>query len=103
MAIFKLKYEDDWKKDYILEFNQMRDSYEQKLQRKQIEIDSLKKEIKRLREDKNTLKPKEKQISDTDIQGIKDLRIKGLSYSEIAKMTKWSKATISRVLNGLYD
>ena len=26
-----------------------------------------------------------------------------MSYREIEKNTKWSKATISRVLNGLYD
>lgn len=103
MAMFKIKYEDDWKKNYILEFNQMRDAYEKKLQKKQIEIDTLKADIAKLRNSKNTLKPKEKQITDEDIQNIKDLRLCGLSYSEISNKTRWSKATVSRVLNGLYD
>ena len=103
MAMFKVKYEDDWKKNYILEFNQMRDAYEKKLQKKQIEIDTLKADIVKLKNSKNTLKPKEKQITDIDIQCIKDLRLCGLSYSEISKRTSWSKATVSRVLNGLYD
>jgi response regulator of citrate/malate metabolism len=101
--MFKVKYEDDWKKNYILEFNQMRDAYEKKLQKKQIEIDTLKADIVKLKNSKNTLKPKEKQITDIDIQCIKDLRLCGLSYSEISKRTNWSKATVSRVLNGLYD
>lgn len=103
MAMFKMKTEDEWKKSYILEFNEMRDAYESKLKKKQDEIDNLKQEILRLRDRKNTLRPKEKQISDIDIQSIKDLRFCGLSYSEISRKTRWSKATISRVLNGLYD
>jgi len=103
MAIFKIRDEDDWKKNYILEFNEMRNTYEKKLQKKQIEIDTLKADILKLKDNKITLKPKEKQITDTDIQGIKDLRLCGLSYSEISKRTSWSKATVSRVLNGLYD
>jgi uncharacterized protein YerC len=103
MAMFKIKEQDDWKKNYILEFNEMRDAYEKKLQKKQMEIDTLKVEIIRLKNSKQTLKPKEKQITDIDIQSIRDLRLKGLSYSEISSKTKWSKATVSRVLNGLYD
>ncbi len=103
MAMFKIKEQDDWKKNYILEFNEMRDAYEKKLQKKQMEIDTLKVEIIRLKNSKHTLKPKEKQITDMDIQSIRDLRLKGLSYSEISAKIKWSKATVSRVLNGLYD
>jgi len=103
MAMFKTRTETDWKKNYILEFNEMRESYERKLHKKQLEIDTLKIEIKKLMESKKTLKPKEKQITDEDIQKIKDFRLIGLSYSEISSETKWSKATISRVLNGLYD
>ena len=34
---------------------------------------------------------------------IKELRSNGLSYREISKETSWSKATICRVLNGMYD
>lgn len=103
MGIFKLKSDEDWKINYIKEFNEMRGSYENKLQKKQIEIDSLKLEIERLKNCKNSLKPKEKQITDQDIMSIKRLRDNGLSYREISIETNWSKATVSRVLNGLYD
>ena len=70
---------------------------------KQIEIDNLKKEVEDLKSLKNNLKPKEKQIKDSDIQHIKELRNNGLSYREISKETSWSKATVCRVLNGMYD
>ena len=93
MGIFRLKTEEDWKINYIKEFNEMRADYERKLEKKQFEIESL----------KNSLKPKEKQIKDLDIQKIKNLRKEGLSYREISSKTSWSKATVSRVLNGLYD
>ena len=81
----------------------MRDNYEDKLKMKQMEIDNLKKEIEHLKSLRNNLKPKEKQIKDSDIQYIKELRSNGLSYREISKETSWSKATICRVLNGMYD
>ncbi|HDO8890797.1 TPA: DNA-binding protein, partial [Clostridioides difficile] len=44
MGIFKTKMDEDWKVNYIKEFNEMRDSYESKLQKKQFEVDSLKSE-----------------------------------------------------------
>lgn len=103
MGIFKLKSDENWKINYIKEFNEMRGSYENKLQKKQIEIEGLKLEIERLKNYKNNLKPKEKQITDQDIMSIKRLRSNGLSYREISIETNWSKATVSRVLNGLYD
>ncbi len=103
MGLFKTKSQDDWKINYIKDFNEMRDSYEEKLRLKQIEIDNLKKEIESLKLLRNNLKPKEKQIKDKDIEHIKELRNGGLSYREIAKETSWSKATICRVLNGMYD
>lgn len=104
MGLFKAKsQQDDWKVKYIREFNEMRESYESKLQRKQKEIDMLKKEIEDLRTLKNNLKPKEKQIKDSDIENIKELRNEGLSYKQISDKTSWSKATVCRVLNGLYD
>lgn len=103
MGIFKTKSQDDWKVNYIKEFNEMRDSYEDKLRAKQIEIERLKKEIEELKSLRNNLKPKEKQIKDSDIEHIKELRNNGLSYREISKETSWSKATVCRVLNGLYD
>ena len=103
MGIFKLKSEEDWKINYIKEFNEMRNNYEKKLQKKQLEIDRLKSEIELLKSNKSGLKPKEKQIRDLDISNIKKLRDDGLSYREIAKKTNWSKATICRGLNGFYD
>lgn len=51
----------------------------------------------------NTLTPKTKQILNKDIAIIKLLRSKGLSYREITRQTGWSIATVSRVLNGVYD
>ena len=103
MGLFKTKSQDDWKVNYIKEFNEMRDAYEEKLRAKQMEIESLKEEIEHLRLLRNNLKPKEKQIKDSDIDQIKELRNNGLSYREISKETSWSKATVCRVLNGLYD
>lgn len=103
MGLFKTKSQDGWKVNYIKEFNEMRDAYEEKLRAKQMEIESLKEEIEHLRLLRNNLKPKEKQIKDTDIEQIKELRNNGLSYREISKETSWSKATVCRVLNGLYD
>lgn len=103
MGLFKTKSQDEWKINYIKEFNEMRESYEDKLKAKQIEIESLKKEIENLKKFKSNLKPKEKQIKDSDIQHIKELRNQGLSYKQIATETSWSKATVCRVLNGLYD
>ena len=103
MGLFKTKLQDEWKVNYIKEFNEMRDSYEDKLQKKQREVDALKKEIEDLKLMRNNLKPKEKQIKDSDIEYIKQLRNDGLSYRELSKETSWSKATVCRVLNGLYD
>lgn len=80
MGIFKLKSEEDWKINYIKEFNEMRNNYEKKLQKKQLEIDKLKSEIELLKSNKSGLKPKEKQIRDLDISNIKNLREGGLSY-----------------------
>lgn len=103
MGLFKTKSQDDWKVNYIKEFNEMRDAYEEKLRAKQMEIATLKEEIEHLKLLRNNLKPKEKQIKDSDIEQIKELRNDGLSYREISKETSWSKATVCRVLNGLYD
>ena len=65
--------------------------------------DELKKQIDELKSVKSNLKPKEKQIRDSDIASIKELRTQGLSYREISQQTSWSKATVCRVLNGVYD
>ena len=103
MGLFKTKSQDEWKVNYIKEFNEMRDSYEDKLKAKQMEIENLKQEIENLKSLRNNVKPKENQIKDSDIEYIKELRNSGLSYREISKETSWSKATVCRVLNGLYD
>ena len=81
----------------------MRSEYEKKLLAKQAEIDDLKKQIEEIKSFKSNLRPKEKQIKDSDIDSIKELRNQGLSYRQISQKTSWSKATICRVLNGLYD
>lgn len=103
MGLFKLKSNESWKINYIKEFNDMRAEYEKKLSDKQDEIDSLKKEIEELKAFRSNLRPKEKQITDSDIDFIKKLRSQGLSYRQISQKTSWSKATICRVLKGLYD
>ena len=81
----------------------MRSEYEQKILAKQNEIDELKRQLEDLKAIKTNLKPKEKQIKDSDIDSIKELRTQGFSYREISQKTNWSKATVCRVLNGLYD
>ena len=103
MGLFKSKSDENWKINYIKEFNEMRSEYEKKLLIKQNEIDDLKKQIEELKSFKTNLRPKEKQIRDSDIDSIKELRDQGLSYRQISQKTSWSKATICRVLNGLYD
>ena len=60
MGLFKSKAQEEWKVNYIREFNEMRDSYEDKLLKKQKEIELLKKEIEQLKSLRNNLKPKEK-------------------------------------------
>ena len=103
MGLFKSKSDESCKINYIKEFNEMRSEYEKKLLAKQNEIDNLKKQIEELKTFKSNLRPKEKQIKDSDIDSIKELRNQGLSYRQISQKTSWSKATICRVLNGLYD
>lgn len=46
---------------------------------------------------------KQRQILDAQIEEIKDLRNKDLSFRAISKKTNRSVFTISRVLNGFYD
>lgn len=62
----------------------------------------LKSRIKYLEKNKSLIK-KQRQISNEQVQEIKNLRQQGLSYREIETKTKWSKFTINRVLNGFYD
>ena len=103
MGLFKTKSDENWKINYIKEFNEMRSEYEKKILAKQNEIDELKKQLEELKSFRSNLRPKEKQIKDSDIESIKELRTQGLSYREISQKTSWSKATVCRVLNGVYD
>ena len=103
MGLFKTKSDENWKINNIKEFNEMRAEYEKKILAKQNEIDELKKQLDELKSFRSNLRPKEKQIRDSDIASIKELRTQGLSYREISQETCWSKATVCRVLNGFYD
>lgn len=103
MGLFKARVDENWKINYIKEFNDMRSEYEKKILSKQNEIDDLKRQLEELKSFRNNLRPKEKQIKDSDIESIKELRNQGFSYREISNKTSWSKATVCRVLNGVYD
>ena len=67
------------------------------------ENNKLKKELENLKSKAFIPKKKIQQITEQQIQEIKNLRNQGLSYSKIEQITKWSKFTISKVLNGHYD
>ena len=103
MGLFKTRVDENWKINYIKEFNEMRSEYEKKILSKQNEIDDLKKQLEELKCFRSNLRQKEKQIKDSDIASIKELRTQGLSYREISQQTSWSKATVCRVLSGVYD
>lgn len=72
--------------------------YEKQLDEKNNKIESLQSEIEFLRNNIK-LQGKKKEISDKDINLIRNLKKEGKSYSFISKETGWSKATISRVIN----
>lgn len=104
MGLFKFRTNEAWKRNYIKEFNDMRSEYERVILDKQHQIELLEKELEEVKQFKaSNLKPKEKQIKDSDIDSIKNLRNQGLSYKEISDKTNWSKATVCRVVKGLYD
>lgn len=98
------KNEYNWTGKYIKEYNQMVSYYETIIIEKNNKIEGLEKEIKQLKEE-SKFKTKQRQICDKDIEEIRNLKNKGYSYSYIMKVTGWSKATISRVINnkkGIY-
>lgn len=95
----KLRKNDySWVFNYIKEYNQMISYYEKQLNEKNQAIKKLNNELEKIKSD-NKFKIKQKQISDEDIERIKQLKEDGKSYSYISKETGWSKATISRVIN----
>lgn len=77
---------------YKIEYQKLYDSKEK-----------CKKELEQIKTKAFLPKKKIQQITEQQIQEIKILRNLGHSYSEIERATKWSKYTISRVLNGYYD
>lgn len=103
--------------DYIKIKNNVINSLDNKYKELKNELDKYKIEYQKLYNSKekyenelNNLKSKSfiprkrvQQITDQQILEIKNLRNNGLSYSKIECQTKWSKYTISRVLNGHYD
>lgn len=94
----KQKNNYNWAFQYIKEYNQMVAYYEKQLNLKNKEIKKLNNELEKIKSN-NKFKTKQKQISDKDIDTIKNLKKQGKSYSYISKETGWSKATISRVIN----
>lgn len=72
--------------------------YEKQISDKDKEIKKLNNELEKIKLD-SKFKTKQKQISDKDINKIKQLKKQGKSYSYISNVTGWSKATISRVIN----
>lgn len=82
--------------NFMEEYFKMKNEYEKKIKALEARIEELEKPYR-------TLVPRETQIRREDIIKVKELRKKGLSYSKIAEEVKWSKATISRILNGIYD
>lgn len=110
MSEIQLIRENERLKIYIENYkNQLKDLNEehrneiQKLKNEYTKyIEELKDRIKDL-ESKIDLQSKKRQITDEQVQEIKDLRANGLSYRAIQKETGWSSVTINRVLNGIYD
>ena len=99
MSLFKKKSTIDWESKY----KDLVDSYD-KLYEKNRELKNNVKLLEARIKKTGYLEPKERKITDEEILYIKTLRAKeGLSYSYITKETGWSKSTVCRVLNGVYD
>jgi cell shape-determining protein MreC len=99
IAIFNKKEATNWEEKYkelLADYDKMYD--ENRTLRKKV------KELETRIKKTGYLEPKERQITNEEILYIKTLREKEkLSYSLISKETGWSKATICRVLKGVYD
>lgn len=103
--------------DYVKNKNNVINSLDNKYKELKNELEKYKIEYQKLynlkekyEKELNDLKSKSfiprkriQQITEQQILDIKKLRDEGLSYSEIECQAKWSKYTISRVLNGHYD
>lgn len=99
IAIFNKKESINWEgkyKELLADYDKIYDE-NRELRKKVKELET---RIKKT----GYLEPKERQITNEEILYIKTLREKEkLSYSLISKETGWSKATICRVINGIYD
>lgn len=81
-----------------------------KLEIKNLEkmLEPYKNKIQELSEENDSLKaksfyPRTREITDEQIQEIKELRASGLSYRAIEEKTKWSRFTIGKAIKGEYD
>jgi DNA invertase Pin-like site-specific DNA recombinase len=92
------KNEYSWTFNYIKEYNEMIAYYEKELEVKNNTINNLQNEILELKKNMKW-QGKKRQITDDMINKIKNFKNEGMSYSQIEKVTGWSKATISRVIN----
>lgn len=101
--INKLKEINLKNKNVIQSLDNDNNELKSELKKYKIEYQKLYKSYKNLQTKAFIPKKKIQQITEHQIQEIKNLRKNGLSYSEIERQTKWSKYTISRVLNGHYD
>ena len=98
MVIFNKKCSVNWEEKYeVLE--KRYDVLYNKYREAEKEIEELKRRIKAT----GYLEPKKRLIKWEEILRIKALKKEGMSYRSISKETGWSKATISRVINGYYE
>lgn len=109
-AINKLKEKNSKNEDVIYRLYNENNELKNELNKYKIEYQKLysfkekyKNELENLKSKAFIPKKKIQQITEQQILEIKKLRSEGSSYSEIERQTKWSKYTISRVLNGHYD
>lgn len=78
-----------------LGIDKVKASYEEEIKKMKRELEEVKAKI--------TLQARTREISDKQVQEIKELRALGLSYRAIEEKTKWSKFTIGKALKGDYD
>ncbi|MGL6120308.1 MAG: hypothetical protein ACRC0V_07350 [Fusobacteriaceae bacterium] len=99
IGVFSKKEAFDWEEKY----KELLSKYE-KIYDENRDLRKTVKELETRIKKTGYLEPKERQITSEEILYIKTLREKEkLSYSLISKETGWSKATICRVLKGVYD
>lgn len=78
-----------------LGIEEIKEQYQKEMKSLKLELENTKAKI--------TLQTKIREISDKQVQEIKELRDLGLSYRAIEEKTKWSRFTIGKVIKGEYD